>query len=469
MTRSFDVFDTLLARRYIDSKIIWNTLENQYEIVGFMQARMDADTGNRNLKGIYNALIECNVLTEDKAYEVYTAELKMEKSLAFPIKENIDKVRNGDILVSDMYLHASEILDLTRSIGMDKQVSIYQSNGDKSTGAFWSKMQGKLDLEYHLGDNINSDVNKPSEYGFNSVHYPNTTSLTQIEDLFINNGMTHLGLLIRETRLMDYSSKYGTYLDIANQKNLPWLFVACELLYRKYNNKEIVFLGRDCQLLYKVYSAYFNARAQYLPFSREVALNQPREATEYIKHYISNDSILVDISSTGKTWEIICGIYPFNVEVFIHSDLYWYSSSKPVTPNTFTSFHKNSVIGGTSIIIEIFNCGDHGKLRSIDMIEGLPVGKFSNVAELPNEIIDIIHRPVNNAIELRLKGHYAALTSELSKVDTEILLSISANLLVGMSSIDKTTLNIINLDDGKYIMDEFDKKESEYLNNVSLK
>lgn len=468
MTRSFDVFDTLLARRYINSNVVWDTLEKSYQIDGFTQARIAADTGNRNIEQIYDALVNAGIISQEQREEIYLAELLLEKNLAFPIKENIDKVRNGDILVSDMYLRGSEILDLVRFVGMDKQVSIYQSNGDKSSGAFWSRMKGKLDLEYHMGDNINSDVNQPTQYGFNAVHYPNAASLTSIEQFFMDNGLPHLGLLVRETRLIDHSVDYAPYLETANQKNLPWLFMVCEILYRKYKNKEIVFLGRDCQLLYKIYSGYYPAKSQYLPFSREVALNQPEEAVTYLKHYTSDNSVLVDISSTGKTWQTICDIHPFSIEVVIYSDLYWYSSEKPVVPTTFSSIHKNSVIGGTNILIEIFNCGDHGKMRRIHDVDGFPVSVFSNISELPEQVVDVIHRPVNNAVNLRKKGHYSALTSELANIDQEMLINMSASLLINICSTDKNALNVLNPDDGTYIMNEFDSKEAEYLSSVSF-
>jgi len=460
MIRSFDVFDTLFARRYVNSNIIWDSMEKDTGIQGFAQHRRAADTGSRNLKQIYQAMAADGHILEEDVDHFCAVEILAEKSLIFPIKENLDKVRDGDLFVSDMYMTGPDILNLVRSVGMDKQVTIYQSNGDKATGAFWDRMKGKLDLEYHLGDNIHSDYNMPKMRGFNAVHYPNTNSMSEIEEYLVSIDLQHLGLLLREIRLRNYEPEYDLYLDIANQKNLLLIFLFCEILHRKYKNRQIVFLGRDCQLTQRIYNTFYNVRSYYLPFSREVAMKDTDAAVHYLKTHAPEGSVLVDISSTGRTWELICEKHPFDVEVFVHSDTYWYSQTKPVIPETFSYIHANSVIGNTSIILEIFNCGDHGKVKSIELVDGVPVCKFGKT-ELPKELIDIIHKPVNDAVDLRRKNNYINLTNELSKVDDDILNVLSANLLVNISNTSREYLNINN------VLDEFDRKEAQYLDSVS--
>ena len=458
MIRSFDVFDTLFARRYVNSNIIWDSMERDCAIEGFAQHRRAADTGGRNLKQIYQAMAADGHILEEDIDSFCAVELLAEKSLIFPIKENLDKVRDGDLLVSDMYMQGPDILNLVRSVGMDKQVTIYQSNGDKATGAFWDRMKGILDLEYHLGDNAHSDVQMPLSRGFNAVHYPNTNSMTEIEEYLISIDLNHLGLLLREIRLRNYEPEYAPFLEIANQKNLLLIFLFCEMLHRKYGNRQIVFLGRDCQLTQRIYNTYYNVRSYYLPFSREVAFKDPDSAVHYLKTHAPEGSVLVDISSTGKTWEVICNKHPFDVEVFIHSDTYWYSKEKPVVPETFGYIHTNSVIGGTSIILEIFNCGDHGKVKNIDVINGVALCSFGET-ELTEELIRVIHKPVNDAVDL--STHYSKITFELSKLDSDTLSVLSANLLVNISNTPREQLNING------VLDEFDRKEEQYLDNVS--
>lgn len=458
--RSFDVFDTLLARRYINSDIIWETMESDYSIPGFASSRKASDTGSRNLKEIYDVLANIGLITNEQAKTMLADEILREQQLAFPIKENLAKVRNGDLLVSDMYMQAPDILNLVRSVGLDKQVTIYQSNGDKSTGAFWRTMQGKLDLEYHIGDNVNSDYNMPRNYGFNAVHYSNTNGLTSTEDYLISIGLKHLGFLIREIRLSNYEPDHTMFFEIASQKNLLLLFLFCEILRRKHGDRPIAFLGRDCQLTQKVYSAYFGVQSYYLPFSREVAFKCTDNAVEYLKTHLPSNPALVDISSTGRTWEVICSQHPFDVEVFIYSDTYWYSKDKPQLPANFNYIHANSVIGSTSIVLEVFNCGDHGKINNINIVNGVPVCEFGET-ELPLDVIDVIHKPVNNAVELRNRGYYSQVTSELSLLDDETLSMMSSQLLTIISNTPIMQLN----ENG--VMDSFNRQEESYLDAIS--
>ena len=455
--RSFDVFDTLFARRYVTSEIIWEEMERIHQIPDFSRNRKDADNGQRSLSQIYEAMQSSGVLPEYyNIEELVSEEIRREAKYIFPIKENIDQVRNSDILVSDMYMKSIDILNLVRSVGMDKQVSIYQSNGDKSNGSFWSRMRGKLDIEYHLGDNIHSDFNVPISHGFNAIHYAEVSKQTTYEKFLGDNGLRQLSLLLREIRLRNYDPLYSIYLETAGQQNLILLFVLCELLHRKYPSRPITFLGRDCELMYKIYNEFYSVKSYYLPFSREVAQKQTAESVEYLKTNTFEDSVLVDISSTGRTWEIICRQHPFDVEAIIYSDLCWYSDTKPVLPKTFDYIHQNSVIGQTSIVLEIFNCGTHGKLNHISVINGVPIGSYGT-PELPKKVVDLIHKPVNDAVQLHRMGEYESLIEEFSSISSEDLELISAKLLVNISTLPIDQLNINNT------MVEFDKKESEYL------
>jgi len=458
--RSFDVFDTLFGRRYINNDAVLATMQEIYKIDNFMSNRKSADTGNRNLKQIYQTMVDVGHIPANMEDILHAAEVAIEKNYIFPIKENIQQVRDGDLLVSDMYMQATDILSLVRSVGMNKQVSIYQSNGDKASGSFWAKMKGQLDIEYHLGDNEHSDVNIPLSYGFNGRHYSNISELTFNEQFLLNNELKQLGLMMREIRLSNYEPEYNAFFHVANQQNFLLIFVLCETLYRKYGNRPITFLGRDCQLLHKIYNEYYNVRSYYLPFSREVAQKQTKESVEYLKSNTFHDSVLVDISSTGKTWELICKNHPFNVEVIIYSDLYWYSKEKPVLPSTFSYIHQNSKIGPTSIILEIFNCGNHGKLQRIDMINDVAIGVYGE-SELPKEVVDVIHKPFDNAVELHKKNQYPKIREELTNVSDEELTSISSILLINISNMSRNTFNVNG------VMDEFDKKEALYLNNIS--
>jgi hypothetical protein len=99
---SFDVFDTLIARRYVNNNIILNHIESEFKLPGFVTARINADTGSRSLQEIYDALISENIIPVSIAAEVMAREITLEIETAIPVKENIDRVNDGDLLISDI-------------------------------------------------------------------------------------------------------------------------------------------------------------------------------------------------------------------------------------------------------------------------------------------------------------------------------------------------------------------------------
>ena len=102
---SFDVFDTLLARRYFTSDPIWHHLSAEFNLPDFVQQRKAADTGGRSYEQIYDYLVDTNAIAADQRNVIATRELELEIETSFPIQKNIDRVKDGDILISDMYLH----------------------------------------------------------------------------------------------------------------------------------------------------------------------------------------------------------------------------------------------------------------------------------------------------------------------------------------------------------------------------
>jgi hypothetical protein len=413
---SFDVFDTLLARRYITSDPIWDHIEDQYSIPGFATARKSADNGSRNLYEIYDILVGTSVIDQSQRNQLFDLELRLEKETCFPVQENIDRVSDGDMLISDMYLPASAILELVRSVGLTKQVTLYQSNGDKSQGSVYKKFREEKP-GIHLGDNRRSDYEQARANGINGEWYLGT-GLNEYESQFNDRGMTYTALLCREVRLRN-NTIYRNYFDVACGINLPWLLICAEMLHRKYKDRNLVFLGRDCQLMYKIYSAYYGG-CYYLPFSRSVAFNQPGDAVNYLLTHSPENPLFVDISSTGGTWAKLDSYSKLEIVVAIYSDLAYYTPDRPVPPQTFTYLTTNTQVGPTNLLLEVFNCGDHGHLKQIEVIDGkLMQVKFGD-PELPQELINTIQQPVNTAIDLAI--HYRSnIREELAGLTDEEL------------------------------------------------
>ncbi len=406
---SFDVFDTLLARRFITSVPLFNQMEAELKIPDFQQRRVAADNGSRTLAEIYQEL--------DLPEDVMHREVELEFDNAVPIVQNLQRVQHGDLLISDMYMSASDILRMVRGVGLDKQVTIYQSNKGKSSGDVWRQLMAHKPF-CHLGDNRHSDYELPRSLGFHCELYEGA-GMTKNEAVLVEVGLPFLACLMREIRLSAASAEYAAFLSIAGQLNLPWLFFTSELLHRKHT-KKLVFLGRDSQLLCELFNTYF-AAAYYLPFSRQVAFTQPREAVAYLAAHSPQDSILVDVSSTGATWQKLQAGLP--IEAVIYSDVHSYTESKPQLPDGFSFLTRNSQCGQTNYLLEIFNCGDHGYLERIDILSGGLMGAEFSPLQLDPDLIAAIHRPVHLA--KRLAGVYRArIRAELSRASTQQLLEL---------------------------------------------
>jgi hypothetical protein len=434
MVRSFDVFDTLIGRRFVNNDIILEEIQNTLRIPNFVSQRKLADTGKRSIVDIYKSLIQSQVMSETVANAAMELEYSLELIHCFPIIENMKKVSHGDLLISDMYLSAPMILEMVRSAGLDKQVTIYQSNRDKHTGKLWEKLTNAGLL--HLGDNRRSDYDVPISLGIKSELYRGTP-FSDIEIEMSNNNFKNLALLMREVRLrLDHKYVTDDFLNAATQFNLPSLFILCELIKRKYPNKCIVFLGRDCQLLQKIYSVFYNnTKSTYLPFSRKIAFTDPTLAVEYIHTHCPADSVLFDLNSTGTTWNYLNNIKKLEVCVAVFLNNQQYLESSHTIPDTFSYITENNRIV-TNVMVEILNTANHGTVSSLKKLsDGVIVAEYDSV-DMPEEIVSDIQRPIYQSIELS-KFYKERLQLELSTSSDETLIETYRGLVYSMSKMNK--------------------------------
>ena len=428
---SFDVFDTLLARRYVNNDAILQQLETDFSIPNFAQARKAADTGLRSLKQIYEALVNLNVISTDQIGQIMDREIELEIKTAFPIRQNINRVNDGDILISDMYLPAHAILQMVRAVGMDKQVTIYQSNQGKSSGALWDAVKANPPA-LHLGDNKHSDYDMPMSKGVKAEHF-NVVQFNELEQFLANNQLSHLALLLREIRLSSVKTSCDEVFGFANI-NLAWLFMTSEILHRKYKDRDIIFLGRDCQLMHKVHSAYYK-ESSYLPFSRQVAYTQPEESIEYLRSHSSDNAMFVDIVSTGGTWELLNKHDKIDITILIYSDIGCNSKVKPVLPESFSYVTTHSELNQATNILypELFNCGDHGHLDSLTKVcDGVFAANFAQL-DLPMDIVTVVHSPAKEAVALS-RYYQGNVRTDLSKLTDTQLKQIFNTLLQAIGS-----------------------------------
>jgi hypothetical protein len=93
---SFDVFDTLIARRSITTHEVWKKMSVEFKIPDFDQVRPLPDDGSLSFDGIYEQLITRGYITADIKDALMKREIELEIENSFGIQENLDRVEDGD-------------------------------------------------------------------------------------------------------------------------------------------------------------------------------------------------------------------------------------------------------------------------------------------------------------------------------------------------------------------------------------
>lgn len=383
MVISWDCFDTLIGRSYVYPRSIFDIIAETTGDKKFTEKRINAEkkAKNKTLKDIYKLLPN-----HDSELE-----LAVEKEYSFPIKENFNKISDGDIIVSDTYLSNTEVLDLLQYHGLNKKVTIYASYGDKANGSIWKKILLKHQIDYHIGDNLISDIQKPREYGLRTIYYARS-NLLDIEQ-FIERYSKYLAYWIRRVRLENpffgqnqiYIMPNGSYQYYSGYKwicekdglvnfielapkldndsinwdnrwsdrsrpinrslwdeqalyNLPILIL---LVFGIPQIKPVAFMMRDTFYLYKIYKCITGNEADLIHANRK-SLQQPYNS-EYIKYLVDNISnkLIVDIHGTGNSLVEFCNNYEIECDKLLiceHSD---YNLKNTSISNFELCFNKN--------------------------------------------------------------------------------------------------------------------------------
>jgi hypothetical protein len=389
---SFDIFDTLLARRCVEPKNVFHELEQRANLPGFAEQRIRAerifwsDGATYGLDDIYAALQSQFGYEPEVAARLKKLEVELEIDNAIPIRENLDRVRDGDILVTDMYLPRSAILRLLDKVGLRKQVGLVISSAGKHSGKVWAGLNAAMRIEQHVGDNAHSDVHSPLESGIFAEHLT-TSGLSQHETFLRNEGFELLARAVREVRLTQISHHLGRErvlqrsLQINN--NIPILLlssVILKLLTKKIGISKILFSSRDCYYFSRMFSylsnkAGWDIPSEYFYTSRLARIGSSTSYLRYFQSIVDEDALVVDLCGTG--WSLgqlyrRAGIAP---RTFLLHEL----KNKPDLMANYATIRESSDIPTLCLIgdaalnngcLEMANYVDHGMAVDVKVIDG---------------------------------------------------------------------------------------------------
>ena len=314
MLRSWDIFDTLIARRCIFPQNVFKIVEQISKIKGFMNVRIAAEQSilnkgkNFNLDDIYKAMTKISNVSEELANKLKNFECDIEIEQAIPITENLNKVKSGDILISDMYLPEEIIRRMLDKVGLFVPVEIVITSGGKANGNIWKQLKNQNAYIFHTGDNEISDVKNPRQFGFDSS-WTILNRINQFEKLFLEKDFEFAAYL-RELRLRnpfneDIKRIYWS-LFIINLAMLILFIKQIDAIQKKFNFEYLGFCGRDTYYMYQLYKKFKKDKGEiipasdYLHYSRKLIINSKNDVVDYFSNRMGNRrALLIDLLGTG--------------------------------------------------------------------------------------------------------------------------------------------------------------------------
>lgn len=318
---SYDIFDTLLARKCIFPEVIFDIVSTRLNLPNFKETRIKAERlSNGTFDDIYEKFKQMNSYSNEFVEKVKRLEIEVEKENIFPIVKNVTKLRETDILVSDMYLPKSIVCELLQQCGISTNNILYLSSAGKRTGVIWNQIKEKI--SYHIGDNKISDVVSPLHFGgIRGIHYSESL-MNNFEQKYYQIGLKGLASLMRFVRLSNpyYEEPYTTLYNDQCNKNIPILVLysmAIHNLCCAKGFKKILFTTRDCCLLSQVFVSLFNKNTydytvETFHSSRFVYENPSSDYIEYVKKTYTSDSLIIDFQGRGSS---VCSFFKAHLNI----------------------------------------------------------------------------------------------------------------------------------------------------------
>jgi len=312
---TFDLFDTLVARRCKNPLTIFHIIEAKSGIAGFAHQRREVElglfrAGDYTFDDIYMALGAATGWDNGRLETLKALELAEEWDNLFPIQEMVTRVRPEDMIVSDMYLPLSFLRRIVdEKCGLHARV-IHLSSHGKHSGKVWPIIQSTHQIVQHYGDNKHADVDRPREIGIAAEHV--TLSEWNIGELvLIDAGLPQFAEAIREARLRTFDPDPNIRRAQLAQLtiNLPLLILASLDVLRRAREEgadTLLMCSRDCNLWVELmrWMSPLSSRAatvHYFTSSRVLLLSDSLDYGAYFWSLSGRRNMIVDVSGTGRS------------------------------------------------------------------------------------------------------------------------------------------------------------------------
>ena len=276
---SFDIFDTLLVRPYIQPNDLFDHLGEMENIPNFRKMREFAfqeavrkyntpKNEEVTYEQIYEFIPEQYKHIKNKEleleYQVLRQNTEIKEIYNYALKKN-KKI----IIVSDMFLPKNFIESVLNKNGYTNYNKLYLSSEYKKlklTGNLFrillNELQVKPNKILHIGDNKYSDYKTPAKLGINAVKYE------KISEQFFKNNKKAKNFYKKHSNSLTASILTGYLALSQNRKQNYWYNLGfnyggafifsymywLKTMLSKDNIEEILFVARDGHTLEKVYN-----------------------------------------------------------------------------------------------------------------------------------------------------------------------------------------------------------------------
>lgn len=277
---SFDMFDTLVFRPFVNPTDLFELIGIENCIDAFQKNRVKAESIARqklekknfeaNIFEIYDEFEKiCNINKE----EYIEKEIEMEKKLCYAnpyMKEvfNLLLEKGKKIIVtSDMYWPSKYLKQILLNCGFDNIDEVFVSceyRYGKASGEIQKIISKKYSNKkiIHVGDNYDSDINGSKKAGWGTFYYKNCKSLSIVnnESIYDESPISSMITAIKYNHLYcgnnnfskyyKYGFNYGGVLTCGFLENI-------NKIVEEEKIDKILFLARDSKIFYDIYNKFY--------------------------------------------------------------------------------------------------------------------------------------------------------------------------------------------------------------------
>lgn len=445
---TYDIFDTLIARRCIEPHEIFVIVEERSGVPGYASARITAERvvyqRRYTLHDIYVELQKHLPLSKTELDMLMQLEVQVELENVVPIQENLAALPSDACLITDTYLPKAVIQELLRRAGVRRDFPILLDSHGKSSGRVWAHLREWGVQCIHMGDNEVSDLRNARAEGMRA-RLSRLSSPTAVEKCLRDLGAHGVARAIRVARLsVDRRGMPDWLYSLQMNLNVPFLLLSSVMIMselRRSGAKKVLFASRDGRNLQRAFDTlasklepFRSVGSEYWYTSRVARVARSSTYLNYCADVMVGPVLLADLCGTGTSIAALLkdlGTRVSDVGVFLAEQIADSDYSRNMAQHYALDPSAHRVNAQYA-----FNTQDFVPNYLLEELNYLPEGMVRDVAATSFGFL-----PIRDAVDFdgealalisnqhrMLSEFFIALERELTEDDAQGLIKVSAGL-----------------------------------------